>query len=232
MTSRRRPRRSARATLAIVTAAVTMSAVALAGSAGAAPSNTASGMYLVQLAGAPIAAYTGGVNGIAAPSRRPAPSWTPRLELRRYREYLRAKRAEVLGKAKIDKKKSRRVRHRAQRRRREADRVPRSPSCGRPPGVAQRLEERGPQARHDQHPAVPRASTAPAASGTRQFGGAGHAGEGVIVGVDRLRRLAGEPELRRRCPSRGPTPTSSPPSGTASCDAGDDGEPGRPATTR
>ena len=64
-------------------------------------------MYLVQLAGAPIAAYTGGVNGIAA--TKPAPGAkldTKAWNYGAYREYLRAKRAEVLGKAKIDKKKT------------------------------------------------------------------------------------------------------------------------------
>jgi len=107
MTSRRRPSRSARVTLAIATATVTLSSVALAGSAGAAPANTESGMYLVQLSGAPIAAYTGGVNGIAATKPTPGAKLDPRAwNHGAYRDYLRAKRNEVLGKAKIDKKKT------------------------------------------------------------------------------------------------------------------------------
>jgi len=107
MTSGRRPRRSARATFAIATAAVTLSAVALAGSAGAAPSNAESGMYLVQFTGAPIAAYAGGVNGIAATKPTPGAKLDPKAwNYGAYRDYLRAKRNEVLGKAKVDKKKT------------------------------------------------------------------------------------------------------------------------------
>jgi hypothetical protein len=107
MTSRHRPRRSVRATLAIATAAVTLSAVALAGSAGAAPGQTASAMYLVQLADAPIAAYTGGVSGIAATKPALGAKLDPRAwNYGAYRDYLRAKRTEVLATAKIDKKKT------------------------------------------------------------------------------------------------------------------------------
>jgi hypothetical protein len=86
---------------------VTLSAVALGGSAVAAPADTGSGMYLVQLAGAPIAAYTGGVNGIAATKPTPGAKLDPKAwNYGAYRDYLRAKRNEVLGKAKIDKKKT------------------------------------------------------------------------------------------------------------------------------
>src|SRR3954447_25369582 len=105
MTSGGRPRRSARATLSIATVAVTLSAVALAGSAGAAPGHAESGMYLVQFPGAPIAAYAGGVNGIAATKPTPGAKLDPTAwNYGAYRDYLRAKRTEVLGKAKVDKK--------------------------------------------------------------------------------------------------------------------------------
>ena len=171
MTSRRRPRRSARAALAIATAAITLSAVALAGSAGAAPGDPASGTYLVQLAGAPIAAYTGGVSGIAATKPAPGAKLDPDdLELPAYREYLRAKRAEVLGKAKIDKKKTGgRVRHRAQRRRGEAHRR-RGRQAAR---HARRRPASGRTRSSSSTRSAPRgswASTAPAARGTQQFG--------------------------------------------------------------
>jgi hypothetical protein len=93
--------------LATATATITLSAVALAGSAGAAPGDPASGIYLVQLAGAPLAAYTGGVNGIAATKPVSGAKLDPRAwNYGAYREYLRAKRAEVLGRAKVDRSKT------------------------------------------------------------------------------------------------------------------------------
>src|SRR5688572_11372824 len=94
-------------TIAIATAAVTALALTPVGSAAAAPSsNNSTSVYLVQLAGSPLASYTGGINSI--PATKPADgaklnpkSWNHKA----YRDYLKAKRADALKAAKVDSKK-------------------------------------------------------------------------------------------------------------------------------
>jgi hypothetical protein len=91
----------------MATAMVTLLAVAPPGAAVAAPDNAQSSLYLVQLADAPLAAYTGGVNGIAATKPTPGAKLDPKAwNYGAYRQYLRAKRTEVLGRAKVDQKKA------------------------------------------------------------------------------------------------------------------------------
>jgi hypothetical protein len=89
------------AALAIATTAVTLVALSPPSTVGAAPAAEA-GVYMIQMAGAPLAAYTGGVNGIAgtkpaAGAKLNTKSWN----FKAYRDYLRSRRADVLGKAKI-----------------------------------------------------------------------------------------------------------------------------------
>ncbi|GIJ48926.1 hypothetical protein Val02_58120 [Virgisporangium aliadipatigenens] len=91
--------------LAIATTAVTLVALAPPGSAAAAPEQA--GIYIVQLAGAPIAGYTGGVAGIAATKPTPgAKIDTKAWNFTAYRDHLRTKRAEALKGAKVDAKKT------------------------------------------------------------------------------------------------------------------------------
>ena len=93
------------AALAVATTAVTLIALTPPGTAAAAPAAGA-GVYMVQMQGAPLAAYTGGVNGIAA--TKPAAGAkldTKSWNYAAYRDYLKTKRADVLAKAKIDKSK-------------------------------------------------------------------------------------------------------------------------------
>ena len=94
------------AALAIATTAITVIALSPPAQVAAAPAAPTAGTYLIQLAGAPLAAYTGGVNGIAATKAAPGAkidrsSWNYQA----YREYLKGKRAEVLDRAKIAKSK-------------------------------------------------------------------------------------------------------------------------------
>jgi subtilisin family serine protease len=91
--------------LAIATTAVTLVALAPSGSAGAAPEQA--GIYIVQLAGSPIAGYTGGVAGI--PATKPTPGAkldTKAWNFTAYRDHLRAKRADALKGARVDAKKT------------------------------------------------------------------------------------------------------------------------------
>jgi subtilisin family serine protease len=97
--------RSRPAFLAIATTAVTLVALAPPGPAGAAPEQA--GVYIVQLAGPPIAGYTGGVAGIAATKPTPGAKLdTKTWNFTAYRDHLRAKRAEALKGAKVDAKKT------------------------------------------------------------------------------------------------------------------------------
>lgn len=95
------------ATLAIATAAITALAITPTGAANAAPAPATTGIYLIQLEGAPLAAYTGGVAGI--PATRATPGTRLDAKSRNataYREHLRTRRADVLRKAKVDSKKT------------------------------------------------------------------------------------------------------------------------------
>jgi hypothetical protein len=92
------------AALAIATTAITVIALSPPGQVSAAPAGATAGTYLIQLEGAPITAYTGGVNGIAA--TKPAAGAklnTKAWNYQAYRDYLKGKRAEVLNRAKIAK---------------------------------------------------------------------------------------------------------------------------------
>lgn len=96
-------------TMAIATTVLTVLAMGTAGVAEAGPAQAQADdttVYLVQFDGAPIAAYSGGVNNI--PATKPASG--ARLDTRAwnyetYRNYLRSQRADVLRKAKLDGKK-------------------------------------------------------------------------------------------------------------------------------
>jgi subtilisin family serine protease len=97
------------ATVAIATAAITMMTVASSTWAQAAPTNStaAPGLYVVQFDESPLAAYIGGVNGIAATK----PTSGGKLDTKSwnydaYRKYLQSRRADTLKRARVTGKKA------------------------------------------------------------------------------------------------------------------------------
>src|SRR6266508_1558219 len=98
------------AAIALATAAMTALAMATAGNALADPSagrSDSTALYLVQVAGDPLATYAGGVSNIPGPKPADGAKLKPHTwNYAAYRDYLRAKRADVLRKAGVDAKKT------------------------------------------------------------------------------------------------------------------------------
>ncbi len=98
------------AAIALATAAMTALAMATAGNALAGPSGARSDtptLYLVQVAGDPLATYAGGVSNIPGTKPADGQKLRPRAwNYAAYRDYLKARRAEVLRRAGVDAKKA------------------------------------------------------------------------------------------------------------------------------
>src|SRR5687768_13621613 len=91
---------------ALLALAVAMGgAVAVPAAAETAP--PAKALYLVQVDGAPLASYEGGVNGLPATKPREGTKIDKRAwSYQAYREHLRVKRAEVLRASGVDKQRT------------------------------------------------------------------------------------------------------------------------------
>ena len=198
----------------LAAAAITTLALGSAGTAAAAPSTA--GVYLVQFDGAPLGElhrrrerHRGHQAGAGAKLDRQ--SWN----FQAYREHLRDRRGTCCAAPESTPDGGRDLRHRGQRRRRQADGRRGRPSCAARP-ASSRCGRTRPSRSTRSAPRGSSALTGPEARGQSQFGDAAHAGEGS----HRRRRSTPASGRRapasRRCPSRGPTPTRSPPSGTAS----------------
>jgi subtilisin family serine protease len=95
------------AVLALATAAVTALAMATSGSAQAKPAQLSTALYLIQVKGAPLASYTGGVAGITATKPADGAKLNPQSwNYQAYKDYLRSARANVLRGAGVDAKRT------------------------------------------------------------------------------------------------------------------------------
>ena len=211
------------AALAVATTAVTLVALSPPATVSAAPAAEA-GVYMVQLAGAPLAAYTGGINGIAATK----PAAGAKLDTRSwnykaYREYLKSKRADVLGKANIAKGKQVA----------EYDTVLNGVAAkltaaevaklSKTPGVVKLWKN---ETFKLDTVSTPRFLGLEGAGGAwnRQFGDPTHAGEGVVVGVVDSGVWPENPSLAA-LPEPRPDADVIATKWSGSCDPGESGEP-------
>jgi subtilisin family serine protease len=87
--------------------AITAAMLVATAPASAAPPTATSDLYLVQLEGSPLSQYTGDVAGIAATKPAPGAKLDPTTwNYDAYRAHLRARRADLVKKAKLDKRKT------------------------------------------------------------------------------------------------------------------------------
>ena len=211
--------RSALAVSSIATASViaAMAAVplSLVSPAAATAADSGTQNYIVQIASAPLASYTGGTKGLAATKPQAGKKVdTTGPAARAYEAHLKAARDAAMRSAGVTPSRATKTYDVAFSGFTASLTAARRQRLEKAPGVAQRLEGRGAHGRHRVDPEVPRPR-----GPDRRLAAAVRRQRPRRRGHDhrrhRLRHLAREPVVRRPARARAPTPRPSRRSGTA-----------------
>jgi subtilisin family serine protease len=172
------------ATIAIAAATLTAFAMAASGSAQAEPAQAqAENLYIVQIAGSPLASYTGGVAGI--PATKPADGQKVNMKAWNSKEYLKLlqkRRAEVKSKAGVDTRKTVAEYDTAFNGFAVSITGAQAAKLSATPGVVRVWKN---EMREVDTISTPKflGLEGPGGTWARQFGGQANAGKGIIVGV-------------------------------------------------